>query len=730
MKRVLLVINTLGTAGAEKALVELINRFDKNEYEIDLEVILNQGELIAKIPTWVNVINTKFDSTEIAGKKGRLHLCKNTIVTLFRRAAVIRTLPYLIKESINMLRKGTFRKERILWQTLAMGAKRSKKEYDLAIAFTEGAATYYVSRYVKALKKASFVHIAYADAGYSRSLDNDCYKNIDKIFCVSREVLSHFLDVYPEFETKTEIFHNIVDVGTINRLSKSGVGFDDEFDGTRILTVGRLTKQKTIEKAIESLALLKEQNINVRWYVIGDGEQRQTLKNEICRRNLSKDFILLGFKENPYPYLEMCDIYVNVSEYEGKSIAIQEAQAFGKAVVATNCKGNLEQIRGGEDGILCDYDAQSIANSVRWLIDNPEEKVKMGKKAQDKIYRYCSNSDEFERILSLFEDEYDLPGEQPLISVLVPFYNAEKYLKRCVDSIIGQSYKNLDIVLLNNASNDGSEEIAKSLMEKDQRITLHYLQKPGLAGARNELLRLANGEYIIFVDSDDELERDAIVRLLKNAIKVGADLTCGSHIYRTETSDKRRIMPQKVITTKVDIHKYFLTEGRDFNHAWGKLYKRDLFEGLSYPEGKYYEDIYMLPKVLDRCMKIVTLSEPVYIYYKNEQSISFDENAGTHMDGLEARMGNLEFYKANYPELENEAGSAANDFALFLLGKIQTCGKKANVQSVEKVNDILKKLPLPRGKEYKLIALARKLYVFCPSLTMFLLSKYSIIKNR
>lgn len=729
MKSILFVINTLGTAGAEKALIEFLNKFDSEEYKIDLEVILNQGELVEKIPSHVNLINKHFDSTEINGKKSKLHLFKNTVLTSLRRGAVIRTAPYILKESIKMLKNGGFRKDRIMWQTLAMGAMRSRTKYDLAIAFTEGAATYYVSRYVEAAKKASFVHIAYENAGYSRSLDNGCYDNIDKIFCVSREVLNNFLEIYPEHEIKTEIFHNIIDVNAIDEKSREQGGFDDDFDGIRILSVARLARQKTLEKAIECLAILKSEGINARWYVVGEGEERHFLEGEIKKRNLSNDFRLLGFKENPYIYIKHCDIFANVSNYEGKSIAIQEAQALAKTVVATHCSGNNEQIYEGLDGILCGHDPKDIAESIKWIINNPEAAAQMGEAGRNKIYRYSSQNNEFERINALLYDDTTQKEDLPLISIMVPFHNTEKYLKRCVDSITGQSYKNLEIILLNNASTDNSDNIAKELLTKDKRITLHYLEKPGLAGARNELLKLAKGDYLIFVDSDDEMEVDAVMRSFEIAQKTGSDMVCGSHVYRTENADKSRSMPQRVLKNKEAIHRFFLTEGKNFNHAWGKLYKRDVIEELSYPDGKNYEDIFILPKIIERCSKVVTVPNSVYVYYKNEQSISADTNAATHMDGLEGRLQNLDFYKDKYPELENEALGAANDFVLFLLGKIYSCGVKSNRQTLEKTNEIIRNLSIPKGKEYRIINIARKMYRIIPRTTCRLLGEYSKLKN-
>ena len=130
-------------------------------------------------------------------------------------------------------------------------------------------------------------------------------------------------------QSRTVIFHNLIDRREILRKADLPGGFEDAYDGKRILTVGRLTAQKSYETAIDAMKLLKDQGIKVHWYVLGEGELRQKLQQKIDSLGLTEDFVLLGARENPYPYYRQCDLYVHATRFEGKSIAVQEAQILG-----------------------------------------------------------------------------------------------------------------------------------------------------------------------------------------------------------------------------------------------------------------------------------------------------------------------------------------------------------------------------------------------------------------
>lgn len=402
MKTILFVINTLGTGGAEKALMEIFRHLDKEKFNVYLFVLMNQGELIREVPDYVTVLNKNYDRQEILEKRGRKHVFFHVLKSMFSHGAIFRFLPYFFKELFQMMKNHRVLPDKIMWQIVACGAERFDKEFDLAVAFHEGGSTYYVSNYVKAKRKASFIHISFSDAGYSRSLDRDCYDRIDRIFPVSEEAKREFLKVYPELEEKTSVFHNIIPVERIIEKANNGTGFKDDFDGKRIVSIGRISTQKAYEYSVRALKVLKEKGIHARWYVLGEGPERKRIEKEIKALGIKEDFILLGNVDNPYPYLKECDLYVHASGYEGKAIAIQEAQIFSKPIIVTDCNGNREQVEDRYDGMICELDSEKIALTIEKMISDQERAEQMGRNAYKRIEEFPQEN-EIAKLLELVE---------------------------------------------------------------------------------------------------------------------------------------------------------------------------------------------------------------------------------------------------------------------------------------------------------------------------------------
>lgn len=388
MKKLLFVINTLGFGGAERALLNLLAELNPEDYEMSLFVLTGQGELIHELPNYVKLLNTDYKNCSVLTEEGRKHLLGSVLRAGFSKGIFFKRAGYLLRNLRRMLQENRVQADKLCWRILAEGAPVPEEDYDLAVAYLEGGATYYVADRIKAKRKAAFVHIDYGQAGYNKDLDLDCYQKMDRIFTVSDEVKEHFLETYPEYREKTSVFHNLVDGDRICRLAEEGPGFTDGFRGIRILTVGRLTRQKRYDVAIEAMALLKQASpVPVRWYVLGEGELREQLQSQICRLDLEEDFRLLGVNTNPFPYFRECDLYVHATGFEGKSIAIQEAQVLGKPILATDCSGNREQILQDVDGRLCQLDPQSVCDEILWMIDHPDRCESYGRQARKKVFQ-------------------------------------------------------------------------------------------------------------------------------------------------------------------------------------------------------------------------------------------------------------------------------------------------------------------------------------------------------
>ena len=399
-KKLLFVINTLGCGGAERAMLNLFDALDPKKYEISLFVLTGQGELSHALPKHVRLLNRDYKDVSVLTKEGRKLLIRSVLRAGSKKGLFLRRASYLLKNFRDMRRRGKILPDKLCWRVLSDGAPLIRRGYDLAVAYLEGGATYYVAEHVKARKKAAFVHIDYGKAGYTRKLDRDCYQKFDRIFTVSDEVRAHFLEVYPEHEKKVLVFHNLINQERIRQMADQGNSFDDDFQGYRILTVGRLTQQKRYDIAIQAMALLKEKcSVPVRWYVLGEGELRESLQQQIKDAGVEQEFILLGVKENPFPYYKNCNLYVHATGFEGKSIAIQEAQTLGKPILATDCSGNREQIVHDVDGRMCPLDPKCVSEEIFWMIAHPEKCKAYGEQAKKKTLNSTTGFEAFQALI-------------------------------------------------------------------------------------------------------------------------------------------------------------------------------------------------------------------------------------------------------------------------------------------------------------------------------------------
>lgn len=390
-KKVLFVINTLGQGGAETAFIQFIKKFDPKRYETHLFVIMGQGELIKDIPEHVRLLNKHYDSSDIHSLLGKHRLIKNTLRILLRNNTVFRNFTFLIRNCPVLCKVGRHNPERLLWQVLVDGCPEPKEQYDLAVAYLEGASTYYVARKVQARRKAAFIHTDYRRSCYSPSLDRGAYEAIDRIYCVSRTTRDTFLTVYPEYKDKTHLFYNIIDRDSAIKKSNCPCSFDsDGYSGLRIVSVGRLVRMKGVDKSIRAMRILKEQGLDARWYSFGEGEARHYFEKIIDECGVRDCFFMPGSVSNPFPYLKQADIYCQCSDYEGRSLAISEALMLGCPVVATDLPGNSEQVVDGVNGFLVNPEPQIIADTIMKLANDQKLREQLSKNASEQMLMECS----------------------------------------------------------------------------------------------------------------------------------------------------------------------------------------------------------------------------------------------------------------------------------------------------------------------------------------------------
>lgn len=238
-----------------------------------------------------------------------------------------------------------------------------------------------------------------------------------------------------------------------------------------------------------------------------------------------------------------------------------------------------------------------------------------------------------------------------LISVIVPIYNVERYLDRCIKSILNQTYHNIEVVLVNDGSIDGSGSVCERYQKVDYRVKVIHQENAGPSTARNKALREATGKFITFVDADDYVANDYIMYLYELLISKDADIACcntqnfeGNVIV--ESKKKKR---SEYVMKSEDALCEMLYEKKFSNSVWGKLYKREMICGIIFPEGKIFEDMYTTYKIVLNSKKVVYGNLKKYYYMKHENSIMSTTKFHARMQVIDAENELIRYLKNGYP---------------------------------------------------------------------------------
>ena len=357
----------MNIGGTEKALLTMLNEIDDSKYDITLLMLEEYGGFLNEIPSFVKV---KYVDEYKSIKPFVNEPPKILIKRLIKNKAYLTGLSTLLNYSISKITKNIS----YYYKYILKNIKGIDEEYDLAVAYAGPMdfITYFVLNKIKAKKKVQWIHFDINKIGFNRKFAERNYKKFDKIFVVSEEGKEKLIDLIPALNNKVEAFFNIISCNLIENMSKNEKSFDDLFNGVRILTVGRLSKEKGQELTINVLARLKNEGYKVRWYCIGDGPEKDNYRNRIKSLDIENDYILLGSKLNPYPFMKDCDIYVQPSKHEGYCITLGEARCFDNPIVTTNFTGANEQIKNEVTGLVCDISEQGIYQAIKRLLDNKE----------------------------------------------------------------------------------------------------------------------------------------------------------------------------------------------------------------------------------------------------------------------------------------------------------------------------------------------------------------------
>lgn len=373
-KKILFVIDSLNSGGAEKSLISLLSLLDFTIYEVDLLVFNKKGLYVPLVPKEVNFLEIpKYYDSNFGIIQSKIRQFKNSIR--------IRN-PYY---------KKNYHPAQITCKNILKGFKLISTEYDFAIAYSQGLPTYFVAEKVNARKKICWVNTDYEKARYNPKFDEFYYNQYSNIVIVSDKNKEIFEGIYPNFSEKVKVIYDLISPSLVKEMSTEFNGYEDDYSGIRILTIGRHVDVKGYDLAIKAAKKLKNAGVNFRWYSIGEGELTKRLKQEVIDNNLIDNFRFLGVFTNPYPFIKDCDIYCQPSRFEGFGMAIAEAKILHKPIIATNFSTVSNQITHGKNGLISEMSGECLANRIKYLLENKVLKEKI--------------------ILSLKEESYDIEEE-------------------------------------------------------------------------------------------------------------------------------------------------------------------------------------------------------------------------------------------------------------------------------------------------------------------------------
>ena len=326
---------------------------------MDVLLFQRKGALMAQLPEGVRVLETPDALNRLYGpvkKAGRY------------------ALPKLMGKGLAMLAQRT-RKAQAGWRWKHVYGKlipRLQGHYDVAVAFSGSEIQYFVADCVDADRKIVFVHNDYRTAGYSAVFDEASFGKMDAIVSISRRCVEVLEEIFPQYCDRMLYLENITSSAVVK--DRAAAFEPPEFapDRVNILSVGRLWAQKGFDMAVDAAALLKQAGVKFRWFVLGEGDLRQPLQQQIDALGLADDFCLLGARENPYPYMRGCDVLVQSSRYEGKSVVLDEAKMLSKPIVATAYPTVADQVADGREGLVVPMSAEGIAQGVRRMLTDDE----------------------------------------------------------------------------------------------------------------------------------------------------------------------------------------------------------------------------------------------------------------------------------------------------------------------------------------------------------------------
>lgn len=398
-RKIIILMHYMELGGAEMALIGLLQALDPAKVAVDLFIYSHRGPLMKYIPAWVNLLPEKRayavieEPMSTALRHGCLGVVIGRLLAKVAHKEYIRNNPPTGQDASIFSYNGKY--------VTPCLPKVSDKEYDLCISFL---IPHDIGlKKVKARKRIAWIHTDYSRMSVNVSLERYVWSAYDYIASISPAVKDAFLNVFPETRGKIKEIENILSSRFVRERSDTTLELDSFNGSPRLLSVGRYTYAKNYDNLPDiARRLVKDYGMsNLRWYIIGYGDD-SLIRAKIREARMENHVILLGKKENPYPYIKACDIYVQPSRYEGKSVTVREAQILCKPVAVTDYPTASSQINDGVDGVIVPLDNDGCAKGLKCLIENQS--------LQERLTSYLalhnySNEEEINKIYRILDIE-------------------------------------------------------------------------------------------------------------------------------------------------------------------------------------------------------------------------------------------------------------------------------------------------------------------------------------
>ena len=397
--RIFINMHYMELGGAERALLGLLNALDTDKVDVDLFLNQHTGEFMPLIPDKINLLPERRGYNALERPIKQILKEGQFGVAFGRWRARRRYKEYheTLTNEEKMFDSSAFHYVADSVQPF-LPSLEELGEYDLAISFLQPHNI--VLNKVKAKKKVAWIHTDYSSVHVNTKLELPVWAGFDYIASISPDCTKSFLKAFPSLENKIIEIENILSSDFIRQQAEL-LDVSDEMPkhGINLLSVGRYCHAKNYDNVPDIMKRLLENGFkDLRWYIIGFGGDEPLIRQKIAEAGMEGHVILLGKKDNPYPYIKACDIYVQPSRYEGKSVTVREAQVLCKPVVVSNYPTAHSQIRDGVDGVIVPQDNEGCAESIARTIQNQGQLKTLIIYLQENDY---GNEKEVEKVLNL-----------------------------------------------------------------------------------------------------------------------------------------------------------------------------------------------------------------------------------------------------------------------------------------------------------------------------------------